>query len=323
MEEVKTLSAKKQRKNVYWAKLESLLTEYKNILVITVDFVGSKQMQNVRSAIRGEGVILMGKNTIMRKVIRDNSEKNPKLAALLPFIRGNMGLVFTHADLNDLRKKVTEFKMPAAAKAGVIAPKDVSIPPGPTGLDPGQTSFFQTLNVATKITKGSIEITGTVQLCTAGEKVTTSAVALLAKLGIKPFEFGIEVGQVYEDGSVYDASVLDLNQSDLCNMFCGAVAKLAAISFEIGQVNAATIPHSFGRAFNALIAIALETEYEFDELKVIKEIMANPGAAAAGGDAAAAGGEAEAVAEEEEEEEDAPAMDMFGDGGDEEEAGDY
>lgn len=319
MENVKELSAKKIRKNAYWAKLEAALTEYKNVLIITVDFVGSKQMQNVRSAIRGEGVILMGKNTIMRKVIRDMSVDKPKLANLLPFIKGNMGLIFSHKSLADLRKKVMEFKMPASAKSGVIAPIDVSIPAGPTGLDPGQTSFFQTLNVATKITKGSIEITTAVRLCIAGEKVTTSAVALLAKLDIKPFEYGIEVPTVYEDGSVYAASVLDLGASDLMDMFCGAVAALASISFEIGTMNAATIPHSFGRAFNALIAIALETEIEFAELTVIKELLANGPAPAAGGATVAA---APAAVEEEEEEEAAPAMDMFGDGA-EEEAADY
>lgn len=315
----KPLSLKKQRKNAYWAKLESCLAEYKNILIITVDFVGSKQMQNVRLAIRGRGQVLMGKNTIIRKVLRENIEKNPKLESLLPYIKGNMGFVFTNDDLNEIRKVVTDFKMPAAAKSGVIAPIDVVIPPGPTGLDPGQTSFFQTLNISTKISKGTIEITSEVRLCQAGVKVTSSAVALLAKLGIKPFMFGINVNTVYEDGSVYDAKVLDLEQSDLIQMFCGAVAKLAALSFEIGEINAATIPHSFGRAFNTLLAIALETEYEFEEVKAVKEMLANPGvgAVAAGGDAPAA---AAAVVEEEEEEEAAPAMDMFG--GDEEE-GDY
>jgi len=73
-EEIKELSAKKVRKNIYWAKLEKALNTYKNILIITVDFVGSKQMQQVRMAIRGRGEILMGKNTIMRKVIREMSE---------------------------------------------------------------------------------------------------------------------------------------------------------------------------------------------------------------------------------------------------------
>lgn len=317
--EEKVLSVKKQRKNVYWAKLESALNEYKNVLIITVDFVGSKQMQEVRMAIRGQGVVLMGKNTIIRKVIRENMEKNPKLEGLLPYIKGNMGFVFTNGDLNEIRKTVTQFKMPAAAKSGLIAPINVTIPAGPTGLDPGQTSFFQTLNISTKITKGAIEITSDVRLCTAGEKVTASAVALLSKLNIKPFEFGIEVPTVYEDGAVYDAKVLDLEQSDLILMFCGAVAKLASVSFSIGEINAATIPHSFGRAFNTLLAIAIEADYEFEEMKIVKEMLANPGAFAAPAAGADAGAAAAAAApEEEEEEEDAPAMDMFGGGGDEE-----
>jgi len=317
-EEVKEISARKQRKNAYVAKLESAFDEYQNILVITVDFVGSKQMQNVRMAIRGKGIVLMGKNTIIRKIIRDRIEKNPKLEGLLPLVKGNMGFVFTNGDLNELRKIVTSFKMPAAAKQGVIAPISVTIPAGPTGLDPGQTSFFQTLNIATKIARGAIEIISDVKIVTAGEKVSASAVALLAKMSIKPFEFGIVVTTVYEDGSVYDAAVLDLSQEDLIRLFCGAVSRLAAVSFEIGQINAATIPHSFGRAFKIMAAIALETDYEFEELKIVKEMLANPGAfsgaPAAAGDAPAAA----AAAPEPEEEEEAPAMDMFG-GDDEEE----
>lgn len=316
-----TLSIKKQRKNTYWGKLEAALAEYKNILIITVDFVGSKQMQNVRSSIRGEGIVLMGKNTVIRKVFRDNLEKYPTLEALLPQIRGNMGFVFTNGDLNSLRKKVTSFKLPAAAKSGVIAPIDVHIPAGPTGLDPGQTSFFQTLNIATKIVKGSIEITTPMQVCVAGEKVTASAVALLSKLNIRPFEFGIEVPLVYENGSVYDAKVLDLGQEDLIRMFSGASARLAAISFAIGQTNKATVPHSVGNAFNLLLAVALAVDYDCEAVAEAKAAIASGGSGGGGAEAAAAGGAAAAAAPvEEEEEEAAPAMDMFG--GDDEE-GDY
>lgn len=319
----KELSKKKQRKNAYWAKLESCLQEYKNCLIIGVDFVGSKQMQQVRLATRGKAIILMGKNTIIRKVIRDNAEKNPKLEELLPYIKGNMGFVFTNGDLNEVRKIVTGFKVPAAAKVGVVAPIDVVVPAGPTGLDPGQTSFFQTLNISTKIVRGTIEITNEVSLCKVGEKVSASAVALLAKLGQKPFEFGITVDQVYEDGSVYDAKVLDLGQDDMIAMFCRAVSKLAAISFEIGEINAATVPHSFGRAFKTLCAICINTDYVFEEFKLVKEMLENPGAfAAAGGDDDGASAAAAAAPEPEEEEEEAPAMDMFG-GDDDEEEADY
>jgi large subunit ribosomal protein LP0 len=323
MSEIKEMTARKKRKHLYWNKLEKAFNTYKNILVISVDFVGSRQMQDVRLATRGKAEIIMGKNTIMRKVIRDNSEKNPKLAALLPLIKGNMGFIFTNSDLNKIRKQVVDFKMPAAAKAGVLAPSDVVIPAGPTGLDPGQTGFFQTLNVATKIVKGTIEITSDVRLCFKGEKVTSSAVALLSKLNIRPFEYGINVNDIYEDGDVYSAAVLDLNQDDLVVKFGGAIARLAAVSYEIGEINAATLPQSFGKAFNTLVAIAIGTDYEFAELAAVKAAMAAGPATGGAGGAAKAGGAAAAAAEPEEEEEEAPAMDMFG--GEEEDAaaGDY
>ena len=64
--------------------------------------------------------------------------------------------------------------MPAGAKAGVIAPIDVKLPAGPTGLDPSQTNFFQTLNIPTKIVKGTIELTTEQTVCQAGKKITAS-----------------------------------------------------------------------------------------------------------------------------------------------------
>jgi large subunit ribosomal protein LP0 len=316
MVEIKELSQKKVRKNAYWKKLDTAINKYKNILVIGVDFVGSRQMQEVRQSIRGQGEIMMGKNTIIRKVLRENSEKNPKLADLIPLIRGNMGFIFCNGDLNAIRKKVVGFTLPASAKSGVIAPVNVVVPAGPTGLDPGQTSFFQTLNIGTKIVKGTIEIVSDVHLCTKGEKVSTSAVALLSKLNIKPFEYGIIATHVYEDGAVYEAAVLDLSVSDLVGKFCDACSSLAAISFAIGSVNKVTISHSFGRAFNLLAAVGLESGYIFEELKIVDEMIKNPGAFSGGGGAAPAGGKAGAAAaaepEEEEEEAAPPAMDMFG-----------
>jgi len=281
-----------------------------------VDFVGSKQMQQTRIALRGKGIVLMGKNTIIRKVFRERAEKNPQLEGLMPYIFGNIGFVFTNGDLNSLRQIVTANKVPAGAKTGVIAPIDVVIPPGPTGLDPGQTSFFQTLNIGTKIVKGSIEMTVASKVCTKGEKISASAVALLNKLNIRPFEYGITVDTVYENGATYSVKVLDMGDNDLVNMFTSAAGRLAAVSFALGYINQATLPHSFGRAFRTIVAIALETGYDFDELKAVKEAIANPGSAApAAASKAAPAAAAVKAPEPEPEEETAPAVDLFGGGG--------
>jgi len=317
MTEVIVENKKWVRKTAYWTKLQSALDEYKNILIIGVDFVGSKQMQQVRIALRGKGIVLMGKNTIIRKVLRERAEKNPALESLLPYVFGNIGFVFTNGDLNALRQIVTANKVPAGAKSGVIAPIDVVIPPGPTGLDPGQTSFFQTLNIGTKIVKGSIEMTVASKVCTKGEKITASAVALLNKLNIRPFEYGITVDTVYENGSTYSVKILEMSDNDLVNMFTNSANRMAAVSFALGYVNQVTVPHSFGRAFRMVCAIALQTDYDFDELKAVKEAIANPGASAPS--AAAKDDKKAAVAakapEPEPEEEAAPAVDLFGGGG--------
>ena len=71
-------------------------------------------------------------------------------------------------------------------------------------MEPSQTGFFQVLNIATKINKGAIEILSDVKVITAGEKVTSSAATLLAKMGFTPFFYGLEAKMVYDNGNVYD-----------------------------------------------------------------------------------------------------------------------
>jgi large subunit ribosomal protein LP0 len=286
-------------------------------------------MQQIRKTLRGKGVVLMGKNTLIRKVLRERAEKEAVWENLLPYIYGNIGFVFTNGDLNALRQVVVSNKVPASAKTGVIAPIDVIIPPGPTGLDPGQTSFFQTLNIGTKIVKGSIEMTSSSKVCTRGEKISASAVALLAKLNIRPFQYGVTVDTVYENGSAYSVKLLDMTEDEMVAMFTNSVARLAAVSFALGYVNKATLPHSFGRAFKMICSLALATDYHFDELKAVKEMIANPAAFAPAAPAAgkheekAAPKPAAKAPEPEPEEEAAPVMDLFGGGGEGGGGGDY
>jgi len=256
---------RKARKGRYKVKLEQYLQEYSSILVVGIDNVGSFQMQKVRIALRKKAVMIMGKNTLMRMILREQIEKNPKLEALVPFVAGNMGFVFTNEDLNEVRNVIVENKVPAVAKSGTIAPVDVYVPAGPTGLDPGQTSFFQALNIGTKIARGSIEIINNVHLIKAGDKVTSSAVALLGKLDIKPFFYGIMVQQVYENGAIYPVHILDVSQDDLLAKFFNGVRKIAALGLAVGYPTEASIPHTLANGFKKLLAFSLSTNYKFKE----------------------------------------------------------
>jgi len=306
------VSEKKLRKYQFRERLEKYMDEYKSVLVIGVDNVGSNMLQKVRLALRGRAVILMGKNTMIRKIVREKAEQDPSFSPLMDAINGNIGFLFTNGDLNAIRKEVLEFKVPAAAKTGAFAPVDVWVPKGATGLDPGQTNFFQALNIATKIARGTIEIVTDVHMIKAGERITASASVLLAKLNVKPFFFGIQVEQVFESGCLYAAAVLDLSEMDMLNKFWSGVNMVAALSLAAGYPTLASIPHSFANAFKKLVAISVETDYTFPEAQIFKDYLADPSAfasatpaaASGGGGGAAAAPEPEPEPEEEEEEED-------------------
>jgi large subunit ribosomal protein LP0 len=311
-----------ERKEEYFQRFKDLLETYTKCFIVEVDNVGSKQLQDTRKELRGRADVLMGKNTMMRKCIRDYLESNPgsPVEQLIEQCRGNVGFVFTNGDLGGIREVLESNTRPAPARVGAVAPSDVVIPKGPTGCDPGQTAFFQTLQIGTKITKGQIEITNDIQLINKGEKVTASQAALLQKLNIEPFAYGLNLKSVYDNGSLFDAKVLDITDDVLTFKFGEALKKLAALSLAIGYATQASVPHSIANAFKAVLAVTIELEnYTFDKAEKYKEYLKDPSKfAGSGGGGGGGGGAAEAVKEEEpEEEEEAEiggGMDMFGGG---------
>lgn len=294
-----------QRKQAYVANLGQLVQEYTRILIVQADNVGSNQIQQIRKSTRGQAVLLMGKNTTIRKAMRGFIEKNKKLEALMPLIRGNVGFVFTKGDLKEVRDLVAQNRRAAPARAGAIAPADVKVPPGSTGLDPAQTSFFQALSIPTKISKGAIEIINEVHLIHEGEKVSPSQAALLAKLKIEPFSYGLEFVAVYQDGQVYAPSVLDITDKDLARYFSMGSSNVAAVSLAVGEANMASLPHLFVKGVKNVAAVSVATDYDIEATKKIKEYLKDPSAFAAANasaaPAAASDAKADAKAEEKEE----------------------
>jgi large subunit ribosomal protein LP0 len=275
-------------------------------MVVNCDNVVSAHMQKIRKALRGKGVIMMGKNTMMRKVIRGYLEQNPTLETLLPWVYGNIGFIFAKGDLSEIRKVVLAEKKEAAAKAGAIAPVDVWVRAGNTGLEPTQTSFLQALNIPSKINKGQVEIVADVHLIHEGSKVGSSEAALLQKLNIKPFQYGLRPQAVFDNGSVYDPKLLDMSDEDLITKFKKGVQNIAAISLAIGHPTVASIPHSVIRGYKNVLAIALTTEFTFPQAQKVKDILANPGKFAPAPAPTPKKEEAKPVKKEEKKKEEAP-----------------
>lgn len=102
--------------------------------------------------------MIMGKNTLMKAALTAANTKpeegdpnfdswavNSNIDKIISQLKGNINLIFSNGDLGEIKEVLDQEIRPSPAKAGMIAPKSVSIPAGATGLDPKQTSFFQNL----------------------------------------------------------------------------------------------------------------------------------------------------------------------------------
>jgi len=303
------MGATRAQKELYFAKLKDLVAKYPSIFVVNVDNVGSNQMHQIRVALRGKGIVVMGKNTMVRRALRSVLAEYPQFERLLPHVRGNIGFVFTSGDLKDIREIITANKVLAPARAGALAPKDVTIPGGNTGMEPGKTSFFQALGIPTKIARGTIEIVSDVQVVTAGTRVGSSEAMLLNMLNISPFTYGMSVVQIFDQGNVFTPDVLDISETELLDRFLSGVQTITAISLALHYPTLVSVMHSLVNAYKNLIAVSIATDYTFEGSEKVKEMLENPeafaavaAAAPAATESAAAAEEAPAAKEEEEEE---------------------
>merc|ERR1712086_1069995 len=121
-----------------------------------------------------------------------------------------------------------------------------------------------------------IELISNFQILKTGEKVTVSASALLTKLNIKPFEYKMEVEQVFQDGGVFDAAVLDIKDDVLISKFMNGVNNMAAFSRELGIPTEAGLPHAFGNAFKNVAALIADISFTFKEVEDVKKFLDDP-----------------------------------------------
>jgi len=275
--------------------------------------------------------MICGKNTMMKAAINSMNtapeeddedyeerkgswEHKPHLDKIVNQLKGNTSIIFTNGDLIDIQNILDSQVREAPARVGSLAPKEVVIKAGPTGLDPKETGFFQKLNIATKIMKAKIEIIYDCKVISEGEKISPSQASLLEKLKLRPFEYKMTVKRVMMDGNMYDPAVLTINEEDVLGFFAKGVSNMTALSLGSGFVTASAAPHLIMHSFKNLAAISFATDFMFPQAAALKA------AAAAGASAAAAGPAktekaAAKVEEEVEEDEDADvdgAFDLFG-----------
>merc|ERR1712167_41526 len=136
------------------------LEQYANFYIASLDNVKSKQLIDIRKCLRNKASMFVFKKSTLRCLLRYfkfNDKKNLK-NFLLQGLRNNVVFVASNTDIIKLNTIFKSLFKPAYAKVGGITDRDIWIKKGSTNIDPSYTSFFQSLGIATRVSKGSIEV---------------------------------------------------------------------------------------------------------------------------------------------------------------------
>jgi len=268
-----------QRKLDYVKKLQKLLKEYKACLIVTVDHIGSRNIAEMRKDFRGRARFLFGKNTLIRKGIRDfmKETNNKGLFNLLNCVKGNCGLCFTNENVREIRREIlNREKTHLPANEGDIAPCDVYVYRGPTGLEPTQCCFTGLLGVPTRINKGQIDIVDDILLVKEGNKVGLYEALFLKRLNIRPFHYEMKVISVYDNGIAYDASILDICNDEIGKSLCFALHNVAALCYSLNYPTIINAPHVLLNSYQQILSLGLSLQsYSWEQLETVKTVLKN------------------------------------------------
>lgn len=268
-----------------------LFSKFKQIILVDLINISTKQIVNTRIALRKTGsVILVGKNNLANLAIKiltnedKNSEyyplqqkygKNSDLLKLTPFIVGKIGFVFSQLSYIDLKDIIESERIKTSAKQGMIAPSSIILPAGPTNLDPGRIIEFQRLGIQTKINKNVIEITKDFNLCKQGDIVSATVCFMCNILNIVPFEFSMVLSLVYLEGIIIPKDIIQIDVKEMISVIAQNVKEVTAISIEAGLTNSLSLPHVMRNTFKSLLAVGIESGLKLKELDQLMSASSN------------------------------------------------
>lgn len=253
-----------EHKTLMYNKTKELFSANENYMLLSIKRVKSTQLKNVKSEIGPKVKFLIAKNKIMKKALNDLDSK--KYSKLIEMLHGDVIVAFfgdsnpscvLEASNNNMRQ--------ARAVPGDIALKDVVIQAGPTGLGPEKINIFQAAKIMTKINKGKIDLANDHKLLSSGSVVSISNARLLALLNILPFEFGLDIIKIFENGESYEKDILRIGEEDISNSLKEASSLLAALSIGSGIVTEASVPFEIRNAFADLVKVSLATGFKIQE----------------------------------------------------------
>ncbi len=203
--------------------LVTLMKGYPIIGIVNLENLPAPQLQGMRAKLRKDFSIVMTKKRLIKLALEDLKSHKKDIEKLESFLVGLPALIFTRENPFKLSKTLKKNKTPAPAKAGQTATKDIIVNQGPTSFAPGPIIGELALaGIKSGVEGGKVAIKEDTIVVKYGEKIKPKVAEILTRLGIQPSEVGLDLVAVYENGTIYDRGILNIDESEYQNRLINA-----------------------------------------------------------------------------------------------------
>ncbi|MGC9072126.1 MAG: 50S ribosomal protein L10 [Acidilobus sp.] len=212
------------------AELTKLISENRYILFADLESLPAKQLHFIRKELRGKAILKVVKKSLLYLALEGRGLDRK---AIEPYLKHGVLVIATNENPFLLAYQVDKLKMPAPAKPGAKATKDIVIPEGDTGLRPGPiVSVFGKLKIPYEVRKGTIYIKSDTMAAKVGDIISPELASLLQQLGIQPMEIGLTIVAAWDGKTVIPGDTLHLDIEGTKAQLLDAAKE--AVAFVIG-----------------------------------------------------------------------------------------
>ena len=241
-------------------ELVEFIDSFTSIGIVGVAGIPSRQLQAMRRELHGSADVRMSRNTLVTRAL---NEAGDGVEELTTHVAGQVALIGTNDNPFGLYKQLEASKTPAPINAGEVAPNDVVIPEGDTGVDPGPfVGELQTIGASARIMDGSIMVTEDSTVAHEGDVVDDDLASVLTELGIEPKEVGLDLKGVYSEGVQFAPDELAIDVDEYRADIESAAAAARNLSVNAAYPTATTAGTLIAKASSEAKSLGLFAEIE-------------------------------------------------------------
>ena len=242
--------------------LQELAKSYNVIALSRMTKVRSAQLMAIRKKFKKDIKIITIKNKVAQRAFEQIFNDVKGLEFLNKELEGQCALMFTNLSPFKLNLTFDKNKIFMAAKGGDIAPNQLVIPAGNTGINPGPVlSEFKESNVPTKIDQGTIWVSKDTVVAKPGDVISQKLAALLSKLDVKPIEAGVSVNYAIAEGLEFKETDLKIVVQEYIDSLVQSFQEALALSVEAVYFTKESAPLILIKGKQHALSLAVEAGY--------------------------------------------------------------